>query len=140
MNNMKLRWTPRDLSDVALYHNDALIGKHIKSSSIKIDDARDRLDGLKQFLYICAAVPGAHAPSSVVATMWHSFPISSKDYRDFCHGYLGRFIDHRTLETPSRETYLATRRAAEGVFGQLDEKIWPASADGASHDDNGPNP
>ena len=68
---------------------------------------------------------------------WRSFLLSSREYRQFCHGYLGRFVDHRTLEAPAREGYLATRRAAEGVLGRLDETLWPPGADGASRDESG---
>ncbi len=137
MNAMPVRWTPRSSSEVMLYSHDSLLATYAESNDISLHEARHHLAGLKQFLFICAATPGTHAPSSVVATLWQSFLLSTRDYREFCHGYFGRFIDHRTREAPSPETYLATREAAEGVFGKLDEALWPADGGCASHDDSG---
>ena len=132
-----LRWTPRTSSDAMLYSNDGLVERFAQEHGTSLHDAGQQFAGLKQFLFTCAAVPGTHTPPDGVAAMWRLFLTSSKDYRQFCHGYLGRFIDHRTLAAPSRAAYLATRHAAEEVFGPLDEELWPLGDAQASGDDNG---
>jgi hypothetical protein len=134
-----VRWTPRGMSEVMAYRGEAFLAGYAESRGVPVHEARRRFDGLKQFLFVCAAAPGTHTPSDAVAGMWRSFLLSSREYRQFCHGYLGRFVDHRTLEAPAREGYLATRRIAEGVLGPLDEELWPTGGDGAGRDDSGPD-
>ena len=111
---------------------------YAESQDVPVHEAGHRFDGLKQFLFVCAAAPGTHTPSDAVAALWRSFLLASREYRQFCHGYLGRFVDHRTLEAPSGEGYLATRRAAEARAraarrGALADRC----ADGAGRDDSG---
>jgi hypothetical protein len=122
MNATAARWTARNISDVMAYHDEPLLVRYAERRGVPVHEARRRFDGLKPFLFVRAATPGTHTPSDAVAGMWRSFLLSTKEYRQFCHNYLGRFIDHRTGETPAREAYLATRRAAEGVLGRLDEE------------------
>ena len=138
MSNAAMRWTPRDLPSIMIYSNDKVVERYATSNGIPLREARRHFDGLKQFLFVCAAVPGSHTPSDPVAAVWRVFLLFTKDYGDFCRGQLGRFIDHSPAETPSREAYLATRRDAEGVLGRLDEGPWPAEGDGASRHDGGP--
>jgi hypothetical protein len=137
VSTVAVRWTPRSLEEVMRYSQEPLLLSYAESRDVPVHEARYRFDGLKQFLFVCAATPGTHTPPDAVAGMWRSFLLSSREYRQFCHGYLGRFVDHRTLEAPAREGYLATRRIAEGVLGPLDEELWPPGADGASRDDSG---
>jgi hypothetical protein len=137
MSALAVRWTPRSLSDVMAYHDEPLLVRYAERRGVSVDEARRHFEGLKQFLFVCAAMPGTHTPSDAMAGMWRSFLLSTKEYRQFCHGYLGRFIDHTTVETPSGEAYLVTRRAAEGVLGRLDDELWPMGGDSASHDASG---
>ena len=139
MSDVAVRWTPRSVAEVMAYGGEAFLAGYAESLGVPVHEAGHRFDGLKQFLFVCAATPGTHTPPDAVAGMWRSFLLSSREYRQFCHGYLGRFVDHRTLEAPSGEGYLATRRAAEGVLGRLDEELWPTGGDGASRDDSGPD-
>ena len=139
MSTVAVRWTPRSLEEVMRYSQEPLLLRYAESQGVPVHEAGHRFDGLKQFLFVCAATPGTHTPPDAVAGMWRSFLLSSREYRQFCHGYLGRFVDHRTLEAPSGEGYLATRRAAEGVLGRLDEELWPTGGDGAGRDDSGPD-
>jgi hypothetical protein len=132
-----VRWTPRSLSEVMAYRGEVFLAGYAESRGVPAHEAGHHFDGLKQFLFVCAATPGTHTPSGVVAPAWEAFLLATREYRQFCHGYLGRFIDHRSLETPAREGYLATRRAAERVLGRLDGTLWPPGADGASRDDSG---
>jgi hypothetical protein len=121
------------------YSQESLLLRYAEIQGVPVHEARYRFDGLEQFLFVCAATPGTHTPPDAVAGMWRSFLLSSREYRQFCHGYLGRFVDHRTLGAPSGEGYLATRRIAEGVLGRLDEELWPTGGDGGSRDDSGPD-
>jgi hypothetical protein len=134
-----VRWTPRSMAEVMAHRGEAFLAGYAESLGVPVHEAGHRFEGLKQFLFVCAAAPGTHTPSGVVAPAWRSFLLATREYRQFCHGYLGRFVDHRTLEAPSGEGYLATRRIAEGVLGRLDEELWPTGGDGASRDDSGPD-
>src|SRR4029079_10848086 len=118
---------------------EACLSGYAESLGVPVHEAGHRFDGLEQFLFVCAAAPGTHTPPDAVAGMWRAFLLSSREYRQFCQGYLGRFVDHRTLEAPSGEAYLATRRAAERVLGRLDEEVWPTGGDGAGRDESGPD-
>ena len=117
------RWTPRTAADVMLYDDAGLLARYAEEHRLSPREAGRRFDGLKQFLFTCAAVPGTHAPPGGVAPMWRAFLLSTGDYRRFCHGHLGRFVEHRALAAPCGDAYLATRRGAEGVFGRLDEGL-----------------
>jgi len=139
VSTVAVRWAPRSLEEVMKYSQETVLLRYAEIQGVPVHEARYRFDGLKQFLFVCAATPGTHTPSDVVAGMWRSFLLSSREYRQFCHGYLGRFVDHRMLEASPREAYLATRRAAEGVLGRLDEELWPTGGDGAGRDDSGPD-
>ena len=138
MGDTAVCWTPRDLASVMLYSNDKVVERYARSSGIPLREAHRHFEGLKQFLFMCAAKPGSHTPSNIVAAVWQVFLLFTKDYGNFCRGYLGRFIDHRPAETPSREAYSATRREAGGMLGRLDEGSWPTEGDGASRYDGGP--
>jgi hypothetical protein len=94
------------------YRGEAFLAGYAESPGVPVHEAGHRFEGLEQFLFVCAAAPGTHTPSGVVAPAWRSFLLAAREYRQFCHGYLGRFVDHRTLEALAREGYLATRRAA----------------------------
>ena len=131
------RWTPRSVAEVVAYRGEAFLAGYAESLGVPVHEAGHRFDGLKQFLFVCAAAPGTRTPPDAVASAWRSFLLATREYRQFCHGYLGRFVDHGTLEAPAREGYLATRRAAERVLGRLDETLRPPGADGASRDESG---
>jgi hypothetical protein len=127
------------VAEVTAHRGEASLAGYAESPGVPVHEAGRRFEGLKQFLFVCAAAPGTHTPSGVVAPAWRSFLLATREYRQFCHGYLGRFVDHRTIGAPSGEAYLATRRIAEGVLGRLDEELWPTGGDGAGRDDSGPD-
>jgi hypothetical protein len=137
VSDVAVRWTPGSVSEVMAYRGEAFLAGYAESPGVPVHEAGHRFDGLGQFLFVCAAAPGTHTPPDAVASAWRSFLLATREYRQFCHGYLGRFVDHGTLEAPAREGYLATRRAAERVLGRLDETLWPPGADGASRDESG---
>src|SRR4029079_11104722 len=104
---------------------EACLSGYAESLGVPVHEAGHRFEGLEQFLFVCAAAPGTHTPPGVVAGMWRSFLLSSREYRQFCHGYLGRFVDHRTLEAPSGGAYRSPARTAEGVPGRPDAGLRP---------------
>jgi hypothetical protein len=136
MAEQALRLRPRMSSDVTLYGNAGLLARYAAERCLSPREARRRFDGLKRFLFTCAAAPGTHAPPGGLAPMWRAFLVATGDYRRFCHGHLGRFVEHRAPAAPCRDAYPATRRGAEGVFGRLDERLWPADDEGAPDDDD----
>lgn len=89
------------------------------------------------------------SPSRAVDPGWHVFVLHTRDYREFCRGVAGRFIDHVPADDPLtgdgeaaqvlRRTVAAMRRAGYMV----DEELWFSIADctgchGGCHDDPPP--
>src|SRR4051812_50205643 len=118
------------MSEVMAYHGEAFLAGYAESLGVPVHEAGHRFDGLKQFLFVCAATPGTHTPPDAVAGMWRSFLLSSREYRQFCPGHLRRLVDHTALQAPSGEGHLATPRPAEGGLGGLRGGPWPARGGG----------
>jgi hypothetical protein len=116
------------VSDVMAYDNPRVLKRYILDHGVNEDEARRRFEGLKQFLIVCASTPGYKVTSDAIDSMWHTFLLFTKDYRDFCMHYLGKFINHEPFEVPSPESYLTTRARAHEMFGKLDEGLWPLQA------------
>jgi hypothetical protein len=110
------------------YENSRVLRRYELDNNVDTSEAHRRFNGLKQFLYVCAVTPGYKVTSDAIDSMWHTFLLFTKDYRDFCTRYLGKFINHEPFEVPSPESYLMTRERARQLFGELDEALWPAQA------------
>jgi len=62
-----VRWTPRSMSEVMAYRGEAFLAGYAESPGVPVHEAGHRFEGLEQFLFVCAAAPGTHTPSGVVA-------------------------------------------------------------------------
>jgi len=78
-----VRWTPRSMSEVMAYRGEAFLAGYAESPGVPVHEAGHRFDGLGQFLSVCAAAPGTHTPSGVVAPAWRSFLLATREYRQF---------------------------------------------------------
>lgn len=125
---MELRETAKPMNEIMAYQNDRLLERYVKDYAVSKESAARRFEALKQFMYLCAATPGYKVTSEKIDSMWHTFLLFTKDYHTFCHGYLGRFINHEPFETPAPDSYLMTRSMAQRLFGNLDEDLWPKEA------------
>ncbi len=116
------------VSDVMAYHNPRVLKRYMLDHDVNESEAQRRFEGLKQFLIVCASTPGYKVTSDAIDSMWHTFLLFTKDYREFCTRYLGKFINHEPFEVPSPESYLMTRERAKQMFGDLDQGLWPVDA------------
>lgn len=121
---------PQQVADVISYEHPRLIKRYATDYRVSEDTARQRFIGLKQFLTVCAMMPGAKITSDTIDSMWHTFLLFTSDYRQFCESYLGRFIHHEPFEVPNPGAYIDTRHFAEQLFGPLNPELWPISAKG----------
>jgi hypothetical protein len=125
MGEVAMRSTARPYDAVMAFTHDGVVQRYAIDHGVPVDVARRRFDAFKQFMLVCAAKPGPKVTSTVIDGVWHSFLLFTKDYRAFCEQYLGRFINHEPFETPQPGVYVETRRFAQGLFGELNEEMWP---------------
>lgn len=120
-----VRPTARSLDDVLNYEHGRLLDRFVMDHGGTIEEAAARFLALKQFLAVCAIKPGIKISSAEIDDMWHTFLLFTAPYRDFCHSYLGRFVDHEPFEAAQPGYYSITRGFASDLFGALDERYWP---------------
>ena len=130
MDSAFVRDIPKTVDEVLAYQHERLVGRYEIDFGVDRSEALRRFNGLKQFLVLCALTPGYKVTSDRIDSMWHTFLLFTKDYREFCLTYLGRFINHEPFERPSPDDYLVTRARAQELFGSIDEELWPAEAKG----------
>lgn len=119
-------WMPVD--DIMRYNHPRVIERHARDCEVSQQTAARRFDGLKQFLVVAAMTPGRKVTSPSIDAMWHSFLLFTKDYRQFCTEYLGRFVEHEPFENAAPWAYGHTRDRAAALFGSLDPELWPLEA------------
>ena len=112
------------IDDTLAYQNPRLLQRFMKDQGVSLAEAEKRFMELKKFLIVAAVKPGPKVTSDPIDSLWHCFLLYSKDYEQFCKGFLGRFIHHQPFEQPSPETYLETRAFTEKMFGPLDVDLW----------------
>lgn len=120
----------RPFAEVLSFQHDRLLARYASDNGVSSDVAAQRFEGFKQFMVVCAMKPGPKVTSDAIDSVWHSFLLFTSDYRAFCTDYLGRFINHEPFEHPNPLAYHHTRSFAEGLFGALDERLWPLEAKG----------
>lgn len=124
------RETAKPVHEIVKYQHDRVVQRYAIDHGVSIGVAEKRFVGLLEFLAICAIMPGAKVTSAEIDTMWHTFLLFTRDYKEFCECYLGRFINHEPFERPNPSAYLSTRAFAERVLGPLDLELWPLEAKG----------
>ena len=70
-------------------------------------------------------------PSKEVDELWHLFILFTADYREFCHTYLGQFLDHVPLDNSNSNkyanlknlyrTYNAVKNKNDGLLFKIDD-------------------
>ncbi len=122
------RSTRMPVDEVLRYSNPRVIERHLQDYQISRETATRRFDGLKQFMLVAAIMPGQKVTSPDIDAMWHTFLLFTRDYRQFCSDYLGRFIEHEPFETAAPWAYEKTRERATALLGPLDKELWPIQA------------
>jgi len=124
----QVRGAARPAGEILKFCHPKVVERHAVDHNVAEEVALRRFEGLKQFMAVAALTPGRKVASPAVDAMWHSFLLYTKDYREFCQEYLGRFIEHEPFETAAPWAYDRTRQEAESLFGPLDGELWPAEA------------
>ena len=120
-----LRPTAQPIQTIMGYENERLYERFVADFGGSFEDARDRFMALKQFLTVCAVLPGIKVASDEIDQMWHTFLLFTREYRNFCNDRLGRYIEHEPFEDPQAGYYVITRDVASSLFGELPLRYWP---------------
>jgi hypothetical protein len=112
------------------YDNPDIIKKFSTEYNIEFNLSSQYFTELKKFLFLCSNHSEILAPSAEIDKIWHTFILFTKDYREYCFYFLGKFIDHipdvkKNEETVAKENYLQnTIIAYENEFADLNNDIW----------------
>jgi len=98
------------------YELPQLIRKLQDKEGLAEQDAKDLFQDTLRFLYICGTGNGGHVPSARIDLAWHYFILFTRDYRDFCDKFFGRFIDHQPRH--QAETKAETLRQIKNTLAQ----------------------
>ena len=128
MQQAPFKETRKPLNEIMAYENEKLLQRYILDYGISRDVAERCFTELKRFLIVCAMKPGYKVTSQPIDSMWHTFLLFTKQYKDFCEEYLGRFINHEPFEEARPHSYYETKSFALDFFGSVDEEFWPAEA------------
>jgi hypothetical protein len=78
-----VRDLPRPVVEIMSFQHERLLSRHRADCGVSRQVAERRLHGLKQFLTVCGATPGAKVTSAPIDEMWHSFLLFTNDYRAY---------------------------------------------------------
>ena len=109
------------------YENNDIVEKFSREYKMDYGLANEYFYELKKYLFLCSVTNQKLAPSPEIDKIWHTFILFTKEYRNYCLNFLGRFIDHapEVKKAISKENYLQnTITEYEYVFGQLNNAIW----------------
>jgi hypothetical protein len=117
------------------FENKAILQKFRFEQDASEQTAEDYFMELKKFLYLCANTKQTLAPSAEIDKIWHTFILFTKEYRNYCTDFLGKFIDHvpeveqeEQVDTTSKENYLLnTLELYKIVFGDINNAVWKVS-------------
>ncbi len=117
------------LEAVMGYENPDLLHRFKTKLGLNEEDARLLFDDTMRFLFLSGTVPGRWGPPEAVDAGWHEFLMFTKDYREFCERYFGRFIDHnprRLNDTVPQDggRPRKTLAAMHNIFGSNLSKNW----------------
>lgn len=111
------------------YENADIIEKFCSEYGFEQELAKEYFIEVKKFLYLCSNTTEKLAPSAEIDKIWHTFILFTKEYRQYCIHFLGKFIDHvpevKKDTAPPKENYLLnTITIYESVFGELNNEVW----------------
>ncbi len=114
------------------FENKAILQKFCVEQDTSEETAVDYFIELKKFLYLCANTTQTLAPSVEIDKIWHTFILFTKEYRNYCTQFLGRFIDHvPEVDTeedgdkmPKENHLLNTLELYKLTFGDINNTVW----------------
>jgi len=89
----------RTLDEVLQYHHEGVILRFLEEYEFSRSDADEIFMDTKRWLWVCANAPDGVNPyvdqsTVIIDKMWHHFVLFTRDYREFCDTYFGKFLDH----------------------------------------------
>lgn len=114
------------------YENIDIITKFCSEYDVEHELAKEYFIEVKKFLFLCANTTDRLAPSFEIDKIWHTFILFTKDYRQYCMHFLGKYIDHvpevtkdtNDLNEPKENSLLNTITNYQNVFGELNNAVW----------------
>lgn len=96
------------LSFIEAYAFHPAIRRRVKERYPHLNEEQlDRIfEALRDYFYICnlARRRMVAMPSQAVDEAWHTFILFTREYRNYCHKALGRFLHHTPVEAMSSPT------------------------------------
>jgi hypothetical protein len=74
------------------FENKAILQKFCVEQSRTEQEAEDYFMELKKFLYLCASCNQTLAPSIEIDKIWHTFILFTKEYRNYCTQFIGKYM------------------------------------------------
>jgi hypothetical protein len=99
----------RALVDPELFER--LAARVVTEHDVDLSMAERVMDQALAFLGACATSTVPLSPSATVDVGWHTFILYTREYREFCHGIAGRFIDHVPMDDQSGECQRCQQRS-----------------------------
>lgn len=106
------------------YQNEEIVHRIARENDSGIDRAREIFADTLRFLTLCGTWRGTVTPTKSIDIGWHTFLLFTRDYRQYCNGEFGLFIDH--VPTPKladpdvrshRKSIGNTLAGARALFG-----------------------
>ena len=85
------------------YKNPKLTRAFAHKTNTSIKEVEAIFTELKKFLFLSAISKEMLSPSNKVDELWHQFILFTKDYRNFCITFFGKFIEHEPFITDVNE-------------------------------------
>jgi hypothetical protein len=125
-------YDPAKITYALSFENKAILQKFCVEQSITEQEAEDYFMELKKFLYLCANCNQTLAPSVEIDKIWHTFILFTKEYRNYCTQFLGKFIDHvpevdleeQDAIKPKENYLLNTLELYKLTFGEINNAVW----------------
>jgi hypothetical protein len=126
------------------YENPEIIAKFCDEHSIDEILSKEYFQEVKKFLYLCANTTDRLAPSAELDKIWHTFILFTKEYRQYCQQFLGKFIDHvpevrKDISVAKENCLHNTITHYESEFGELNNQVWQIPFLNTTHENDNSN-
>lgn len=110
-----------------------LITNFCQEHQVSEEEATERFEETKKFLYICARRRSeSYAPSIKIDEMWHQFILHTTSYFEFCEK-AGGYLHHIPSENPEIKFYKRTLKDMKSFYGKLNSVYWSEQNASAGH-------
>jgi len=116
------RQKPAPLSAVLKYRNARVVNGFLRKYRMPRRSAEQIYDDMLRWMWLVSTAKQPLPvidPMVVIDEMWHQFILHTREYKEFCRDYLGRFIEHdpETLPAPK------SRKAREAMLAELEAQL-----------------